>query len=138
MSNTEVSRRFFEEVFSRGKLELVSELFSTDYVGHPSGYDTPVRGPQGVKEYVGDLRAGVSDLTFTIEDQIAEGDKVATRWIASGTHDSELLGIPSTGRSASITGITIQRLSDGLVVEGWTDLDLMGLLQQLGVINAEK
>jgi steroid delta-isomerase-like uncharacterized protein len=138
MSNTAVSRRFFEEVFSSGKLDLVDDLFSTDYVGHPSGNDAPVRGPQGVKEYVGDLRAGVSDLTMTIEDQIADGDKVATRWIASGTHDGDLLGIPPTGRSASITGITIQRLKDGLVVEGWTDWDLMGLLQQLGVMNAEK
>jgi steroid delta-isomerase-like uncharacterized protein len=133
MSTSAIARRFFDEIFSKGKLDLVDELFATDYVGHPSGYEEATRGPEGVKQYVGALRGGVSDLTVTVEDQVAEGDKVVTRWIAQGTHDGELMGIAPTGQTAAVTGITIQRLQDGRVVEGWTNWDVMGMLLQLGV-----
>ena len=135
MSTRAIARRFFNEVFSEGKLDRVDELFATDYVGHPSGNEETTRGPEGVKEYVAVLRRGVSDLTVTVEDQVSEGDKIVTRWIARGTHDGALMGIPipPTGRAAAVTGITIQRVQDGRVVEGWTNWDLMGLLQQLGV-----
>src|SRR5919106_548958 len=128
MSNSAIARRFFDEVFSQGKLDLVDELFATDYVGHPSVNEEVTRGPQGVKEYVGALRKAASDFTVTVEDQVAEGDKVVTRWTTQGTNDGELMGIPPTGRPATVTGITIQRLQDGKVVEGWTNWDLMGLL----------
>jgi len=133
MSNSAIARRFFDEVFSKGKLDLVDELFATDYFGHPSGNEDANRGPQGVKAYVGALREGVSDLSVTIEDQVADRNKVVTRWTAQRTHDGELMGIPPTGRSAAVTGITIQRLQDGRVVEAWTNWDVMGMLQQLGV-----
>jgi steroid delta-isomerase-like uncharacterized protein len=134
MSTSASARRFFDEVFSEGRLELVDELFATEYVGHPSGNEEPNRGPEGVKEYVAGLRGAASDLKITIEDQIAEGDKVATRWTARGTHDGELMGIAPTGRPVSVTGITIQHLRDGKVVESWTNWDGMGLLQQLGAV----
>ena len=133
MSNRAIAQRFFDEVFSEGKLDLVDELFATDYVGHPSGNEEETRGPEGVKGYVGALREGVPDLTLTVEDRVADGDRVVTRWTAKGTHNGELLGIAPTGRTAAVTGITIQRLQDGRIVEGWTNWDLMGLLQQLGV-----
>jgi steroid delta-isomerase-like uncharacterized protein len=132
MSTSAIAHRFFDEVFSKGKLDLVDELFATDYVGHPAEHEQPTRGPEGVKQYVGALRKGVSDLAVTVEDQVAEGDKVVTRWTAQGTHDGELMGIAPTGRTAAVTGITIQRLQDGRVVEGWTNWDVMGMLQQLG------
>ncbi|MGH2735772.1 MAG: ester cyclase [Actinomycetota bacterium] len=133
MSTGAIARRFFDEVFSEGKLDLVDELFATDYVGHPSESEEATRGPEGVKEYVAGLRGAASDLTVTVEDQVAEGDKVVTRWMAQGTHDGELMGIAPTGRTAVVAGITIQRLRDGKVVEGWTNWDLMGMLRQLGV-----
>ena len=133
MSNSAIARRFFDDVFSKGKLDLVDELFATDYVGHPSGNEETTRGPEGVKEYVDALRGAVSDLTVTVQDQISEGDKVVTRWTAQGTHDGQLMGIAPTGRGAAVTGITIQRVTEGRVVEGWTNWDLMGMLQQLGV-----
>jgi steroid delta-isomerase-like uncharacterized protein len=133
MSTSSIARRFFNEVFSEGQLDIVDELFGADYVGHPSGSEEATRGPEGVKEYVGGLRGAVSDLTVTVDDQVAEGDKVVTRWTAQGTHDGELMGVAPTGRTAAVTGITIQRLHDGRVVEGWTNWDVMGMLQQLGV-----
>jgi steroid delta-isomerase-like uncharacterized protein len=133
VSTSATAHRFFDEVWSEGKLDLVDELFAPEYVGHPSGPEETVRGPEGVKEYVGRLRAGVPDLTVTIEDQVADGDKVATRWTAQGTHDGELMGIDPTGRAATVTGITIQRIGGaGQIVEGWTNWDMLGMLQQLG------
>jgi steroid delta-isomerase-like uncharacterized protein len=134
MTPTTTARRFFAEVFSQGDLDLVDELVAPDYVGHPSGPEEQVRGPQGVKEYIGRLREGVPDLTLTIEDQVADGDTIATRWTARGTHDGELLGAAPTGRTATVTGITIQRFgSGGQIVEGWTSWDMLGMLQQLGI-----
>lgn len=92
-----------------------------------------VRGPEGVKAYIGSLRAGVPDLTVTVDDQIVDGDKVATRWNAHGTHDGELMGIGPTGRTATVTGITIQHIGNaGRTVEGWTNWDTLGMLRQLG------
>lgn len=86
-----------------------------------------------MKEYVGRLRAGVPDLTVAVEDQVANGDKVATRWTAQGTHYGELMGIDPTGRAATVTGITIQRFGDaGKIIEGWTNWDMLGMLRQLG------
>ena len=134
MSTSTTARRFFDEVWSRGDFGLVDELFAPDYVGHPSGPEGTVRGPAGVEEYIRQLRAGVPDLTVTVEDQLAAGDKVATRWTARGTHQGELMGTAATGRTATVTGITIQRFrADGRIVEGWTNWDLLGMLQQLGV-----
>jgi predicted ester cyclase len=109
-------------------------LFAPGYVGHPSGPEETVRGPEGVKQYVGRLREGFPDVILTVEDQVAEGDKIATRWTAQGTHDGELMGIDPTGRVATVTGITVQRFAaDGRIVEGWTSWDMFGMLQQLGV-----
>lgn len=133
MNASVTARRFFDEVWSGGALDLVDDLFAGNSVGHPSGSDETVRGPEGVKEYIRGLREGVPDLTVTVEDQLADGDAVATRWTAQGTHDGELLGTEATGRRATVTGITIQRFeAGGRIVEGWTSWDLLGLLQQLG------
>lgn len=134
MSTSATARRFFGEVWGEGKLDLVDELFAPGYVGHPSGPEETVRGPGGVKEFIGRLREGVPDLTMTLEDEVADGDKVVTRWTARGTHDGELMGIDPTGRTATVTGITILRFDDGgQIVEGWTNWDMLGMLQQLGV-----
>lgn len=134
MTTSATARRFFEEVWSDGKLDLVDELFSPAYVGHPSEREEPVQGPGGVTDYVGRLREGIPDLAVTVEDQLVDGNKVATRWTARGTHGGELMGIGPTGRTAAVTGITIQCFDErGHIVEGWTNWDMLGMLQQLGV-----
>jgi steroid delta-isomerase-like uncharacterized protein len=135
MSASATARRFFDEIWSQGDFDLVDELFAPEYVGHPSGPEAIVQGPEGVKEYIGRLRQGVPDLTMTVEEQVADEDKVATRWIAHGTHAGELLGVEATGRAATVTGITIQRFGvNGRIVEGWTNWDMLGLVQQLGIV----
>jgi steroid delta-isomerase-like uncharacterized protein len=134
MSTSATVLRFFDEVWSKGTFDLVDELFASEYVGHPSGSEEAVRGREGVKEYVARLRKAFPDLTVTVEDQITEDDKVATRWTARGTHDGELMGIDPTRRPGTVTGITIQRLGDGgQIAEGWTNWDMLGMLQQLGL-----
>jgi steroid delta-isomerase-like uncharacterized protein len=135
MSASATARRFFDEIWSQGDLDLVGELVAPEYVGHPSGPEAGVRGPEGVKEYIGRLREGVPDLTMTVEEQVVDQDKVATRWTARGTHAGELLGVEATGRTATVTGITIQRFgANGRIVEGWTNWDMLGMVQQLGIV----
>jgi steroid delta-isomerase-like uncharacterized protein len=132
--NKAVSRRVVEEMFVGGKLELADELFDQDYVGHDVASPEPVRGREGVKQQAEGYRSAFPDLELTVDDQFAEGDKVATRWTARGTHDGELFGIAATGKQATVTGITIDRFSGGKIVESWDNWDALGLMQQIGAI----
>jgi steroid delta-isomerase-like uncharacterized protein len=133
MSNSAIARRFFDEIWSAGHFELVDELIAPDYIGHPTAPEQTVHGPEGVKQYIARLREGIPDLAVTVDDQLACGEKVATRWTAHGTHDGDLMGLGPTGRSATVTGITVQRIQDGRqIAEGWTSWDALGLFQQLG------
>ncbi len=130
--NKTIARKVFEEVQSQGNLALVDELVAGDYVGH-----TPLKeihGPEGTKQFFSMLREAFPDMQVTVEDQIAEGDKVVTRWTCRGTHKGEFQGMPPTGKQMTMTGITIFRIADGKLVEGWTNPDLLGLMQQLGVV----
>jgi steroid delta-isomerase-like uncharacterized protein len=125
-------RRLFEEGWNQGNTAVFDELFAADYLGHdPSG---PIHGPEGFKQYYATYRTAFPDTHLTIEDQIAEGDMVMSRWIGTGTHQGPLMGIPPSGKRVTITGMTITRFAEGKIVEGWNNLDALGMLQQLGVI----
>jgi steroid delta-isomerase-like uncharacterized protein len=132
--NKTVVRRFLEEIFTAGNLELVDELFAPDYVLHDPVLPDEVRGPEGMKRYVSMYRAAYPDTHFTIEDQIAEGDEVVTRWIGQGTHEGELMGIPPTGKQVTVTGIEVDRVSGGKMQQTWVNYDALGMMQQLGVV----
>jgi steroid delta-isomerase-like uncharacterized protein len=130
--NKEVVRRVGVEPWE-GNLSVVDELVSTNYVGHDP--TTPDHlGPSAVKEFVSGYLAAFPDASITIEEQLAEGDLVATRWTASGTHKGDLMGIAPTGKQVTVTGITISRVEGGQLVEEWSNWDTLGLLQQLGAI----
>src|SRR5919199_977567 len=131
--NKALVRRAIEEVWNRGNFAVVGELIASDFVAHMSLPIGEIHGPEGVKRYFATLREAFPDLHFTIEDQIAEGDRAVTRWTARGTHTGEFRGVPPTGKQVRVTGININRVADGKVVEGWLHLDELGLLQQLGV-----
>ena len=132
--NKAVVRRFIEEVFGGGNLELIDELFAPHYVLHDPAVPGEVRGPEGIKQYVGMYRGAYPDTRFTIEDQIAEGDEVVTRWTGRGTHQGELMGIPPTGQEVAVTGIEFDRVSGGKFEETWVNYDALRMMQQLGVI----
>jgi len=128
-------RRVIEEVYSRGDLAVVDEVAASDLVIHVSSQE--IHGREGAKQYVAALRAAFPDLRFTVEDQIAEGDRVVTRWTARGTHSGKFQGIPGTGREIRLAGTDIDRVVGGRVVECWAQLDELGLLRQLGALEAE-
>ncbi len=133
--NKAVFRRYFEEVLNTGNLDLVDELIARTYVSHyPTGYDFG-GGPEGVKQIVTAVRAGFPDVHFTIEDLIAEGDKVVGRWTFRGTHQGDFMGILPTGKKVSVMGIAIYRVARGKIAEAWVAWDSLGLVQQLGALS---
>jgi steroid delta-isomerase-like uncharacterized protein len=123
-----------DAIWNRGDLSVLSTSVAEGHIDHDGDGDEIGRDllAQGIQEYL----TAFPDLRMSFDEQIADGDRVVTRWTGSGTHQGALQGIPATGRSARITGIFIHQLSDGIVTESWTSFDRLGLLQQLGVIPA--
>lgn len=130
--NVKQVRRAIEEIWNRGNYTLLDEFVARDIVIHGSAPDQDTLGADGVKAYYGMLRGAFPDLHFEIEDQVAAGDRVVTRWTARGTHQGEFLGIPPTGKPIVMSGIYIDRLAGGKVVECWPQADQLSVLQQLG------
>src|SRR5450755_2566596 len=131
--NKGVARRFFEDAYNTGNVGLLEELLTLTYVDHKAPPGTP-SGPTGIAQVIMMFRQAFPDLHFTIEDQVAEGDQVATRYTFRGTQQGELMGIPPTGKQVSIGGISIYRFTDGKMQQAWIEYDMLGLLQQLGVV----
>jgi steroid delta-isomerase-like uncharacterized protein len=134
--NKALSRRLMEEAFNAGNIDVVDELVTTDVVNHDAALPEPTVGPDATKASIQAYRAAFPDLRITIEEQIADDMGVATRWSAKGTHEGELMGMAPTGKQATVTGITIDRIVDGRIAESWTNWDTLGMLQQLGVVPA--
>ena len=130
-SNGQVMRRAFEEIMTRGNVAGINELFASDFVGHDTSGGT--FGREEFREGVLAMLSAFSDRQVKIADQVVAGDKVATRWQATGVHAGEFNGIPATGRRVSLTGISIDRITGGRIVESWEVTDDAGLLRQLGV-----
>ena len=136
--NKDISRRADEELFNRGNLSIADELFASNFVYHDPVSHEELRGPESVKSYATMLRVAFPDLHQTIEEQIAEGDKVAYRWTARGTHQGEFMGIAPTGNRVEMTGISIARLIDGKIEEIWENYDALGMMQQLGIVPSSE
>ncbi len=131
--NKALVRRFVDEVQSAGNIDAVDELCSPEFVNHSAPPGVP-SNCEGVKQLTAMFRRAFPDSYFTVEEMIAEGDKVVTRKTFHGTHEGEFMGIPPSGRSVSMGLIDIVRVSEGRVVEHWSMGDNLGLMQQLGVI----
>lgn len=135
--NKQVVRRFIEEIWNKGKLDQIGEFVAPNHKNHPSASAPDLgQGPQALSQLVSLYHTAFPDTKLTIEDQIAEGDKVATRWAATGTHQGVLFGVPPTGKQVKVTGIFIDRIADGKIVESWGEFDALGMLQQIGAIPA--
>jgi len=131
--NKKIVRRLIEEPW-KGELQVVDELIDPKYIGHDPSLPEPLHGPEGVKEFISSYRDAYPDSRLAVDQQIAEGDSVATRWTARGKHDGDLMGIAPTGKQVTVSGITFSRLANGKVVEEYTNWDTMGMMQQLGVV----
>ncbi|MBH0781588.1 ester cyclase [Nocardia bovistercoris] len=133
--NKAIAKRAIDAWNSRD-LEVFDEVAADDYIDHdPQNPYADVHGPEGMKKLVRMYLGAFSDQRFLVNEQIAEGDFVTTRWTATGTNDGEMMGMHATGKPAVVQGITINRLRDGKLVEGWTCWDALGMMQQLGLVR---
>ena len=132
--NKNLMRKAVEEIWNRGNFDNLEDMVSEDFVIHFPREGEEIRGPGNVKQFYTDLRKAFPDLHFTIFDLVAEGNKVVTHWSATGTHKGEFKGVPPTGKSVTFQAMDIDKISNGKYVECWTNVDELGLMQQLGVI----
>jgi steroid delta-isomerase-like uncharacterized protein len=133
--NKALVHRLYEE-WNKGKeaaMAAIEELYAPAYVWHSTGV-FPDMDLAGMKQMTPAFFTAFPDLHYTLEDLIAEGDKVAARFTLRGTHQRDFLGMPPTGKQVSVTGIEIDRIEDDKVVESWANSDALGLMQQLGAI----
>ena len=128
--NKAIVRRWFEEFWGKGNLDVADEILAADYIGHGN----PPNRIENEKQLTTTLRTAFSEGQVTIEDQIVHEDKVVTRWTSRGVHTGEFMGIAPTGKQVLGMGILIQRLAGGKIVEAWGVVDTLGVLQQLGAM----
>ncbi|MEV5438588.1 ester cyclase [Streptomyces sp. NPDC052682] len=131
--NTLAARAFFAAM-GRVEPDRLREHVTDDYVDNDPSYPRPVQGLKGFGEQYASWRDAF-DFSFRIDDQIAQGDRVCTRWTWTGRHQGDFLGIPATGQDVSMTGMTWQRFRAGKICEGWWMYDRAGLMEQLGVLG---
>ena len=133
--NTQLMRRWFHEVWNEGKIQTVHELFAADGVARgQAGPEAVIRGPAEFVPFVEQIRSAFPDIDIKVEDAFGTGDMVAVRWSAAMTHQGDHLGIAASGKRVQITGITIVRIVNGKIVEGWDNWDQLGMWQQVGAL----
>jgi steroid delta-isomerase-like uncharacterized protein len=133
-ANKVVMRRYFDEIWNQRRLELLDELVAPEYVSYANPGLEP--GPAGLRPVFDSVLATFPDIHFSMDDMLAEGDRVVTRWTMEGTQQGEFMGRPGSGRRVRYSGISIDRVVDGKIVEHWRVSDDLGMLQQLGIIPA--
>lgn len=129
--NVALVNRYVEEVWNEGNLDALDDLLAEEYVNDSFPPGTPP-GQSGLEQTISMVRGGFPDLTLTPDDTVAEDDKVVQRWTGRGTHTGELMGVPPSGKEVSYQGISIYHVKDGKIAQDWTNVDLMGIMQQIG------
>lgn len=136
IENKDIARRMNDEVWGNGNVELIDEFVAETYVEHNTASPEEIRGREGYKENVRMFHGAFSDVNVETVDLIADGDKVVNHYEIRATHDGTFMGIEPTGQEVSVSGIAIAQFEDGLIVEDWSNIDVLGLMQQLGVVEA--
>ena len=133
--NKAIARRIIEDFINKGDLNVADQLFAEDFINHnPARGTTPDR--EGMKQFINYMLAAFPNQILTIDDLIAEGDKVVLRMTGRGTHTGELLGIPATGKQIEVPGISILRIADGKMVDRWNISDNLLLLQWIRIVSS--
>src|SRR5580658_5659702 len=132
--NNKLTMQRFTEFINTASEKLAAELISPDAIFHVPGRSEPMRGPAGYLAIIGMMRGSFPDIQWTLEEMIAEGDKVAARFIMRGRHRGTFFGVPPTGKPIEVQAMNIYRLSDGQFVEEHGQPDMLGLLQQIGAV----
>jgi steroid delta-isomerase-like uncharacterized protein len=135
LNNTQrlAAQRFFEEMLGQARWDLAKELMVEAVVMHHPSSPEPIRGTERVVGLLQGFRAGFPDLKMSVDDVFGDADKAAVRWHITGTHTASLFGIPPTGKSVNVAGISVLRFDGNKVIEDWVSEDTMGLMKQLGV-----
>lgn len=138
-NNDALIRRWFEEVWNKGREEAVDEMFAEEGVanGFVDESGQPLRGPTGFKPFFRRFREAFPEIEVTVEETISEGDRVAARCTVRGSHRGDSLGFAATDRPVEFTGICIVRVSQGKIVEAWNNFDFMAMFQQLGALHMD-
>lgn len=135
--NLALTRRVFEEAWNKGNLDVLDEMYSTNYISHDPSVPGGALNRDAFKQTIAMYRSAFPDVHFTIDEQYAVGDSmVVVRWTAVGTHTGPLQGMPATGKRSTVTGLTLARFANGKGVEDYTNWDTLGMLQQIGAIPA--
>jgi steroid delta-isomerase-like uncharacterized protein len=137
-ANKALARRWWEALNQGNAIDLIDEVYAADYVMHDPSLPEPVSGTDGVREFIASISAGFPDAHYTVEDLVAEGDRVVQRVTVRGTHQGEFLGVPATGTEVEVWLVVISRVAGGKIAEEWQLVDSLGLMQQLGVIPADE
>jgi steroid delta-isomerase-like uncharacterized protein len=137
--NKAVVRRWFEEVWNKGREEAIDELFAEGGVAHGLAAEAggALRGPEGFKPFFRQFREAFPEIEVVVEDAIAEGDKVAARCTVRGRHRGDTLGFAATEKPVEFTGVSIVRVSEGKIAEAWNNFDFMSMFQQLGALRLD-
>ncbi len=134
--NVQIMRRWFQEVWNEGRTETIHELFSSEGVAH--GQESPeaeLHGPQEFEAFVKKIRGAFPDMKLAVEDVFATGDKGVLRWSGVMKHTGDAPGMPASGRTVRLRGITMVRFAEAKVVESWDNWDQLGMLQQIGAVS---
>jgi steroid delta-isomerase-like uncharacterized protein len=135
--NGVIVRRFIEEIFNQGNLEVAEEILAPDYIHHDPTTSEFGSGIEGFKQMISLYRQAF-DLQIVLEDQIATEEKVVDRWTGHGTHQGAFMGMVPTGKRITATGISIHRIAGGKIAETWNNYDALGIFQQLGIVPGQK
>jgi steroid delta-isomerase-like uncharacterized protein len=130
--NKTLARRWFEDLFNRGDLDAAQEILSAEFVDHLPREEE--RGLEELKQYIMKYRAAFPDIRDTIDELVAEGEKVVVRWTSRGSHQGEFMGVAPTGRLVTFGGMRLFRIAENKIAESWVNIDQLGLLEQLGIV----
>jgi len=136
--NKQIVHRFMDECWSQGKLNSVSELVATTCLIHDPVFRSLTSGAENIRRHIESCRNGFPDLRFSVDDTIAERNEVVVHWTGTGTHKGQFLGMSPTNKTVSVSGTTIFRIENAKIAEQWVHWNLMSMMEQLGIGNAQR
>ena len=134
-NNEQLIKRYFEEVWNDGKLDVLDEIISPDYINHNPGMPNPVPGPEGLKPIIAGIRKAFPDLKYVIKNMVISDNQVAVHTIMQGTHAGDFFGIAPTDKIIKVSQMQIERIANNKIIEHWRVTDELTLLKQLGQIG---
>ena len=135
-ANRAFARKWFEEVWQKHNMDAIEKMVAPGATIQNPASPQPLHGPEGAREAVQRIMQGFPDLSVRIEDIVADEHQVGVHFIASGTHEGEFMGVSPTGQTVTVHGTSFQRLEEGQVVEEWDLVDMLGVMRQVGVVEA--